>query len=322
MFLRGSATIVFDALQLGSLCNRTAPRKPQRDTLAAAVAAPVPAHTIWVAVDGDDANRGTTAVSPMRTVAAGLAATRALAPPKALVIGTGTYHLAAPLELTPADSGLVFEGRGQVVISGARALPANLSWTAAGGKVWSAQLPQSFVWPSNGLSGRELRILGRGQNGRRKEISARAHRARHPNGPPETTFYPRGWLATNTQGQNSLPNPAQSYWLPPTGCPGRSQHNCSTPEPCYWVRSKRRTQNEKERQRFFLSKKYRFSFTRINYGLQWPLPKGILTSSLVHCATGLLRKLEHVDDPTEQKVGHASFVPGFCSSHHAKRCRY
>eukprot|EP01043_Picozoa_sp_COSAG02_P076214 COSAG02_NODE_16080_length_1115_cov_0.857283_1_plen_266_part_00 len=255
MFLRGSATIVFDALQLGSLCNRTAPRKPQRDTLAAAVAVRVLAHTIWVAVDGDDANSGTTAVSPMRTVAAGLAATRALAPPKALVIGTGTYHLAAPLELTPADSGLVFEGRGQAVISGARALPANLSWTAAGGKVWSAQLPQSFVWPSNGLSGRELRISGRGQGGRRKETSARAHRARHPNGPPETTFYPRGWLATNTQGQNSLPNPAQSYWLPPTGCPGRSQHNCSTPEPCYWVRSKRRTQNEKGRKRFVFYQK-------------------------------------------------------------------
>ena len=225
------SSIVFDALQLGSRCNRTSPKPPAdspRRTLGPG--ATTPGHAIYVAVDGDDSNSGASAAAPKLTVAAGLAATRALPAPKALMLGPGTFYLAAALELTPVDSGLTIQGR-QSVLSGAKLLPHNLSWTPAG-KAWAARLPASFVWPSNGLSGRELRVLTR--NGEGGGVWARAHRARHPNGPPETTFYPRGWLSSNAKGQNSQPNPSETYWLPPTGCPGRSQRNCTTKEPCYY----------------------------------------------------------------------------------------
>jgi hypothetical protein len=131
---------VHDALMLGALCNDTRPAQ------AAAPAAPVPPRSparrapagesaIYVATDGDDAAAGT-AAAPKRTVGAGLLATRALAAPKALLIGAGTYYLGVTLEFTPADASLRVAASpgaaGAVWLSGASPLPAaaELAWTA------------------------------------------------------------------------------------------------------------------------------------------------------------------------------------------------
>jgi hypothetical protein len=228
-------SIIHSALMLSSLCNRTGSkqhRHPQHYGIGTGSPRYINGSTIFVAVDGDDAHSGTARAQPKLTLQAGLRATRALPSPKTLVIGAGTYSLDTTLELLAADSDLTIaaETVGSVVVSGARALPTNLSWVrvGSGGSVWTAKLPTNFRWPSSGLSGRQLRVKVGGQ-------LVRAHRARHPNGPPETTFYPHGWLSTNTQGNDSPVNPAESHWLPPTGCPGKSsQAGCTTPEPCYW----------------------------------------------------------------------------------------
>ena len=101
--------LIHDALQLTELCNLTRP-SPALYPLSAAEneVAAVSENAIYVAVNGNDAAAGTQ-TAPKRTIAAALAATRALAAPKALLIGAGTYHLTAPLEFTTADNSLALQ---------------------------------------------------------------------------------------------------------------------------------------------------------------------------------------------------------------------
>ena len=116
---------LFDALMLTTLCNRTAPTvgavPPAHEYITAA-------NAIFVAVDGDDANPGTSATKPKRTISSGLVATRAMSAPKTLSIAEGTYYPASTVVLTSADSGLDIAGQGAVWISGAQPLPAGLKW--------------------------------------------------------------------------------------------------------------------------------------------------------------------------------------------------
>ena len=224
-------TLVFDALQLDALCNRTRPLRPVARGAPPLAQRAEASPTIYVATSGDDGAVGTVA-APKRTIAAGLAATRALpAGPKVLRIGSGTYHLEATLNLTSADSHLTIEAYGSgagdaVWISGAQPLPA-LRWQRAppsSANVWSAQLPANFTWPANGLSGRQLRVAvsaataDGGGGGAHREV-LRAHRARHPNADPERSFF-QSWFSTNIVGNVAMPRDNETYWLPPNGCPG------------------------------------------------------------------------------------------------------
>lgn len=121
-------TLAFDALRLAADCNGT--------LAPARAAAPLPlpalsAAAFYVdAVHGSDSNAGSLA-APFKTIPRGLVATRAAAPPAQLVLRAGVYTLAAPIELTPADSQLTisaYPGDASPVVSGGVSL-GGLAWT-------------------------------------------------------------------------------------------------------------------------------------------------------------------------------------------------
>ena len=114
--------LTFDALMLGSLCNRTRPDPTAAAAAAAALpppsssaaaAAAAATCSIYVATAGKDTNSGASPAAAKATVAAGIAATRRLGAgaPKLLCVGGGTFYLDAPLELTAADSLLTIQVR-------------------------------------------------------------------------------------------------------------------------------------------------------------------------------------------------------------------
>ena len=134
------ASLVADALRLEADCG-AAP--PARGGGSPAAPNPVPAPAPGVSavffadpVRGDDGAAGTQA-APFRTLARGLAATRAVTPgaPAQLVLRAGTFALAAAggaLALTAADSGLTisaFPGEAPVLSGGVPL--AGLTWTRA-----------------------------------------------------------------------------------------------------------------------------------------------------------------------------------------------
>ena len=127
-------SLVFDALRLRADCNATYQGEGRRPHPGAAPprTALQPGVIVFYAdaVHGDDSSAGTQA-APFRTITHGLQATRGVTPgaPAQLVLRAGTYELAAPVVLTPADSGLTlsaFPGE-QPVLSGGAAL-AGLEW--------------------------------------------------------------------------------------------------------------------------------------------------------------------------------------------------
>jgi hypothetical protein len=120
--------IVFDALMLGALCNKTFVDPVRSDLDGLPANETENAATIYVSVDGDDTNPGTQD-KPMKTVGAGVVATRKLAgPAKTLSVGAGTYYLTSTLVLTDKDENLLITTTGQVWLSGAKPLPAALKW--------------------------------------------------------------------------------------------------------------------------------------------------------------------------------------------------
>jgi hypothetical protein len=123
-------SIVFDALMLGSLCNKTLSDIVRPDAGETVVeeqpGSTKIGDTVYVAVNGDDTNPGTEA-KPMKTVGAGLLASRKLTGPKILMVGPGTYYLTSTLMLTEKDENLLITSTGQVWLSGAKPLPT-LKW--------------------------------------------------------------------------------------------------------------------------------------------------------------------------------------------------
>ena len=129
------ASITFDALMLGSLCNKTRPTSFSTPPLIPAPSGGGANCDIFVAVGGDDGHAGTTFKTAKATLQAGIAASRKLRTGnKTLCVSVGTFYLDAPLELTSADSGLTIRGEtpndgrnGRTWISGAVALK-KLQW--------------------------------------------------------------------------------------------------------------------------------------------------------------------------------------------------
>ena len=123
---------------------------------------------------GDDASRGTIG-SPVKTVARGLELARIL--PKAaatfLVLRAGLHHLAAPLALGPADSGLTIQNQPgeEVWLSGAVPVEPH-SWEPHGRQehgVWKTKLPvgsRSSSSSSSGGGGSSTRSGGGGKTGK------------------------------------------------------------------------------------------------------------------------------------------------------------
>jgi hypothetical protein len=132
-----SAREAFDAAQLATLCNRSitepvfAAPAPPRASHRGPSAPPLGAAGGALYVDGvagSDSNSGSID-APLRTAAAGLARSRALARPATLFLRAATYYLDSTLELSAADSGLTIAAyNGEAAwLSGARLLPP-LTW--------------------------------------------------------------------------------------------------------------------------------------------------------------------------------------------------
>jgi hypothetical protein len=123
---------IFDALQL-SQCNRTFVAPPLS---AAHPPAPMPApaaSTLYVdAASGSDANDGLTPATALARLPTAVLRARALPPPATILLRSSAPHrLQAPLQLTPADSGLTianFPGEAPVLTSG---LLLNTTWAPA-----------------------------------------------------------------------------------------------------------------------------------------------------------------------------------------------
>lgn len=182
------------------------PSRPTRRNAVEASRAAIAAAgtTLYVdAVAGSDANPGTES-SPLRSIAAGVAAARAAPPgPRALVLRAGIFYLgavdqgAATIELGAADSHLTIAAYpGETVwVSGALPLGA-LPWVRANasGNVWTAPLPATSV---------PLGVPGLRANG------TRLIRARFPNADPELGFgsglFPTAWLPP-------VPQPTPVVW--------------------------------------------------------------------------------------------------------------
>ncbi len=110
---------------------RYAPNGPGSEALATA---------LYVSPRGDDANPGTRQ-APFATLARARDAARDLPRPVTVRLADGTHALAAPLALTPQDTGVIFEaapGARPIVSGGARVT----GWRLHGdGPLWSAEAP-------------------------------------------------------------------------------------------------------------------------------------------------------------------------------------
>ena len=214
--------MVHEALELRALCNETF--APAVDAAGANVA---PAARTSVAGDpnsvavyvdagkGSDANPGTI-TEPLKTIAAAVALTRrrgTAGAAKTVYLRAGTYHLAATVVLTGADSGLTVSAyrsthartsrrRGEeAIVSGGRVL-GGLRWTptSANARVFEADVPRGWgAIPALHVGGR------------------RATLARFPNANPEVDIFPVGYITAPTtwtppveyQAPHAVCNPAE-----------------------------------------------------------------------------------------------------------------
>ena len=162
-----AAGLVFDALRLGPECNASSgvdtvlaawPPAAAARALAPAAAPTAYAATYYVdAVRGSDGNAGTQA-APFQTLPFAVVAARAGATPAQLLLrDTGVFHLASPLVLTPADSGLgiaAFPGEAPVLSGGVPL--SGLTWTrgppAPGGGMSAPLAGVSVVSNTPGLT--------------------------------------------------------------------------------------------------------------------------------------------------------------------------
>lgn len=211
--LRAPLPDVFYALQLEN-CGATPPPGPTEGTLllnpltSAQVAAQCTA-VFYVSPSGSDSNSGALG-APFKTVVKALGATRQARPtPTAcVVLRAGTHYVleggTGGIELTAADSGLIFTGfEGEEAwVSGGVPLP-NLTWapfnTTGGANIYVANIPPGLVSSMPGLQ--TLTPL------------TRARRAQFPNFDLETD---RAWIDS---GRSTI-----QQWIKPPVYPPPTQY--------------------------------------------------------------------------------------------------
>src|SRR4051794_29214036 len=109
------------------------------------------ARAVFVAPTGNDANAGTPAEQPVRTLGKARDLARAAGAGTTVVLAGGTYQLSQPITLTAADSGITWSAApgARPVISGGRPVTG---WKKSG-NLWSAPVPA-------GLKTRQLYVNG------------------------------------------------------------------------------------------------------------------------------------------------------------------
>ena len=150
---------VWDSLVTGEMtegvgdCNGSTTAPPPGSAGSARPAPPsfgggTSADSVFVDFAGGDDASGGTVGSPVKTVGRGLELARAVLqrggtqPSAFLVLRAGIHHLAAPLALGPADSGLTIQNHPgeEVWLSGAVPLRPS-SWQPHGSGAWRTELP-------------------------------------------------------------------------------------------------------------------------------------------------------------------------------------
>ena len=138
---------------------------------------PKASMTLWVSPTGNDGNSGTTAGSPLRTIAHAVALSRGWWKQNTGLVMIrmmgGTYVLNETLILQPDDSHLSFMADGVEAVTKSGGVPlGRLNWTQHGDGVVSARIPPSIM-----AQGRHSTSLFAGRE--------RLTRARYPNGNAE-----------------------------------------------------------------------------------------------------------------------------------------
>lgn len=152
---RGSHQSVFDALQLGAVCNAT-PTQDARPRMSEATLRAYEGHDAVKAgsaffadpVHGSDSNPGTEA-KPFKTVGAALKAARAAPKPAAITLRAGTFFLAETLQLTAADSGISFaayKGETPVISGGADLAVAWKPYNVSTNVTWEVVQNENAVY--------------------------------------------------------------------------------------------------------------------------------------------------------------------------------
>ena len=214
---------MIDALQgdpmMGAGCVVVAPA-PKTRRAGAPSSAPAPQRSAAAvqyfadAAKGSDGNAGTEA-APFKTVLKAVEAVRAAAAGGGTVtLRAGTFHMAATLELSAADSGLTIETHAAdapalAYLSAAQPL-TGVTWKryTESGNVWSVDL--SAMAPLASVSG--MRWNGR-----------RYWQARYPNGDPERTMpYNADTVVATSWKTTPGTFPAKTNYAPTTPCATRN----------------------------------------------------------------------------------------------------
>ncbi len=120
--------------------------------VAHAVTAQATGTDIYVSPTGDDANAGTSASAPLKTLAHARDVVRGIDQASSgdirINLASGTYRLTSPLTLGAADSGTNGNTITWQAASGAKPVVSGglkvTGWTKGSGSIWSAQVPAGF----------------------------------------------------------------------------------------------------------------------------------------------------------------------------------
>jgi hypothetical protein len=188
--------------------------------IAAGVLVAYPVHaavqaTVFVSPSGDDANAGTSATQPVRTLQRGRDLVRArnatMTGDIVVSLAGGTYQLSQPLALDARDSGTGGHRVIWTAASGARPLVSGgipvTGWTKGSGGVWSAPVP-------TGLRTRQLYVNG-----------VRANRASGPLPTKITATTAKGYTTADATMDNWR-NPKDIEFVYSAGLGGWTEPRC------------------------------------------------------------------------------------------------
>jgi len=126
---RSDFSSVYDALELGTLCNTSSDITSKKQTFKFPLPKAAQTSTFYVdPVSGSDSNPGTKAL-PFLTIQRGIIATRGSSKPAAILLRQGTFYLSDTIVLGPEDSDLTISNYNgeDVYVSGGIPL-GNLNW--------------------------------------------------------------------------------------------------------------------------------------------------------------------------------------------------